>query len=320
MGLSQLVRGELSRQDYVHLYGHRGPHEFEFSLPRPADDPAWLDQQLAEFERSPVDIEALMMKGRASFEAAWHRLSEHYPWRAKSLRRRIDQVAPRARLREAIRSEFGHVTWIIRRWALRAGELTGLEDDVFFLTVDEILAVLAGNQRAMARIPARRETFARYQALPPYPAVIRGQFDPFQWAADPNRRIDVFDSHAPTPTPQFGKEDEDADLSAISGAAGAAGRVEGIVRRLDSPDEAEWLRPGEILVTAQTNIGWTVLFSRAAAIVTDVGAPLSHTAIIARELGIPAVVGCGDATQRLKTGDRVFVDGGQGVVRLLERS
>jgi len=63
---------------------------------------------------------------------------------------------------------------------------------------------------------------------------------------------------------------------------------------------------------------WTPLFAMAAAVVTDVGAPLSHAAIVARELGIPAVVGCGDATMRLHTGDRVLVDGGQGVVEILE--
>ena len=61
----------------------------------------------------------------------------------------------------------------------------------------------------------------------------------------------------------------------------------------------------------------TLLFPRAAAIVTDVGAPLSHAAIVARELGIPAVVGCGNATMRLNDGDRVLVDGGQGVVMIL---
>ena len=54
--------------------------------------------------------------------------------------------------------------------------------------------------------------------------------------------------------------------------------------------------------TAQTDIGWTLLFPRAGAIVTDVGAPLSHAAIVARELGLPAVVGCGNATARLQTG------------------
>ena len=78
------------------------------------------------------------------------------------------------------------------------------------------------------------------------------------------------------------------------------------------------LEPGEILVTSQTNIGWTLFFPKAAAVVTDVGAPLSHAAIVARELGIPAVVNCGDATARLRTGDRVRVDGTQGVVEILE--
>jgi pyruvate,water dikinase len=70
-------------------------------------------------------------------------------------------------------------------------------------------------------------------------------------------------------------------------------------------------------VTTVTNIGWTPLFPRAAAVVTDVGAPLSHAAIVARELGIPAVVGCGNATTRIKTGDRVRVDGGRGAVTVL---
>jgi phosphoenolpyruvate synthase/pyruvate phosphate dikinase len=65
-------------------------------------------------------------------------------------------------------------------------------------------------------------------------------------------------------------------------------------------------------MTTTTNVGWTPIFPRAATIVTDLGAPLSHAAIVARELGIPAVVGCNDATIRLFTGDRGRVDGGKG--------
>jgi pyruvate,water dikinase len=84
-----------------------------------------------------------------------------------------------------------------------------------------------------------------------------------------------------------------------------------------APEEGDQLQAGEILVTTVTNIGWTPLFPRAAAIVTDVGAPLSHAAIVARELGIPAVVGCGNATMRLHTGDQVRVDGGRGTVEVL---
>ena len=75
---------------------------------------------------------------------------------------------------------------------------------------------------------------------------------------------------------------------------------------------------GEILVTHTTNIGWTPLFPRAGAIVTDIGGALSHAAIVAREIGIPAVVGCGDATMRLRTGDRIRIDGGRGLVELIE--
>jgi pyruvate,water dikinase len=93
--------------------------------------------------------------------------------------------------------------------------------------------------------------------------------------------------------------------------------VEGLVRVLTDADRADALQPGEVLVTTVTNVGWTPLFPRAAAVVTDVGAPLSHAAIVARELGIPAVVGCGNATMRLHTGDRVRVDGAAGTVDLL---
>jgi pyruvate,water dikinase len=93
--------------------------------------------------------------------------------------------------------------------------------------------------------------------------------------------------------------------------------VEGVVRCLDTAEQGEQLQEGEILVAVLTDIAWTPLFLRAAAVVTDVGAPLSHAAIVARELGIPAVVGCGDATMRLRTGDRVRVDGGQGTVEIL---
>jgi pyruvate,water dikinase len=68
--------------------------------------------------------------------------------------------------------------------------------------------------------------------------------------------------------------------------------VEGAVRVLTEASHGADLLPGEVLVTTITNVGWTPLFPRAAAVVTDVGAPLSHAAIVARELGIPAVVGC----------------------------
>lgn len=125
----------------------------------------------------------------------------------------------------------------------------------------------------------------------------------------PDRRSDIYGAHAPMAIPHS---------RLFAGFAGATGRVEGLVRRLDSAEEGDQLQPGEILVTTTTNVGWAPLFPRAAAIVTGVGAPLSHAAIVARELGIPAIVGFGDATMRLMTGDRARVDGGQGIVEILD--
>ena len=149
---------------------------------------------------------------------------------------------------------------------------------------------------------ARRALFG----LPKYPALIRGTFNPYAWAADPNRRSDTFIEGSVS----------EANV-AVRGFPGSAGVVEAPVRVLGDAAEGAALQPGEVLVTTITNVGWTPLFPRAAAVITDVGAPLSHAAIVARELGIPAVVGCGNATMRLKTGDRVRVDGTAGTVEVL---
>jgi pyruvate,water dikinase len=302
----------MEREAYLEQYGHRGPHEFELSVPRPSENPNWLDAQLAHFNASPVDVDALLAKQQTDFEAAWARFGARYPNKANKMHRRINEAAHRARMRELARSEYVRDRWVVRTFALRAGELSRLLDDIFFLTLDEVLGVLSEEETAIPDISARKETYERYRSLPVYPSIILGQFDPFQWAADPNRRVDIFDSHGHAADHGHGQ------TIIIHGSPGSAGRVEGTVRRLDRPEEVNHLQNGEILVTAQTDISWTLLFPRAAAIVTDVGAPLSHAAIVARELGIPAVVGCGDATMRLATGDRVRVDGGQGIVEILE--
>jgi pyruvate,water dikinase len=314
VGIAQLARGELTREAYLEQYGHRGPNEFELSLPRPAEDSGWLDRQLTRFRASPVEVKPLLVQQRAQFSAAWSRFRTRYPGKARAMRGRIEKSARSARMREAARSEYVRDRWLVRTFALRAGELIGLGDDLFFLTLDETLGLLAGNEAAVTSIPAQKETYQRYKALPPYPSIIVGPFDPFRWATSPNRRMDLFDSR--TLAEKTGPEARGANL--IAGSPGAAGQVEASVRRLDRPEDGDQLQPGEVLVTKQTDIAWTLLFPRAAAIVTDVGAPLSHAAIVARELGIPAVVGCGNATMRLQTGDRVRVDGGRGTVEILK--
>ncbi|MBU0490561.1 MAG: hypothetical protein KKA73_17905 [Chloroflexi bacterium] len=313
MGLARLRSGELSREEYLRRYGHRGPHENELAEPRAYEAPAWLDTQLAEFDRSPVDVMGLLEKRDAEFAAVRERIARQLsPKQAQDIARRIDDVVAANALREATRSELTRLVGVIRTFFLRAGELAGLGDRVFFLTVEEVVDTLAGHTLAAAEIPARREAYEKHRALTSLPAWIRGRFDPLQWAADPGRRLDVFDPHAPTASPVPGVD------RVVKGHPGSAGQVEGLVQRIDSPEEGGRLQPGEILVTSTTNVGWTPLFPRAAAVVTDIGGSLSHAAIVARELGIPAVVGCGDATMRLKTGDRVRVDGGRGMVEILE--
>jgi pyruvate,water dikinase len=311
LGIAQVARGELTRQDYLDRYGHRSPHEWELLVPDPAEEPTWLDRRLAEYRENPVDIKELLGKKQRAFQAAWERFGKVNPKKADSIGKRIATYSGQARQREAVRSEATRVGRLGRDFGLRAGELTDLGENVFFLSLGEMADCLRGEQEAAARVAVRRETYERYCNLPPYPSIINGRFDPFTWAADPNRRSDLYDAHAPAAT---------TAADQISGFPGAAGRVEGVVRVLEGMEQSEQFRPGEILVAVTTNVGWTPLFPRAAAIVTDVGAPLSHAAIVARELGLPAVVGCGDATAQLRTGDRVLVDGAQGLVRILERA
>ena len=309
VGLARLKRGEMTREEFVLKYGHRGPFEDMISMPRPSDDPGWLDRLLAEYNENPVDIEDILEKSSPEHEEAWSRLEEKHSEKVGHFRRKMDEIKEAMLTREAFRSELTRVLSVIRAFYLRAGELTGLGDDVFFLTRQEIIGLLNDEEAPVRYIPMRRETYERYRSLPPYPTIIIGRFDPFRWSSDSERRSDIWDSRAPLPR-------EDTKL--ITGYPGSAGVVEGVVRRIDSPEEGHDIELGEILVTSTTNVGWTPLFIKIAAVVTDVGAPLSHAAIVARELGIPAVVGSGDATTRLRTGDRVRVDGGKGTVELLE--
>jgi len=238
VGISEVARGQMSREEYLQRYGHRGPHELEVSFPRPAEDPRWFDHQLAMFVKSPVDIEALLEKQRVEFEAAWKRFVQLHPRRTKSIRQRIEQVAASTRLREEARSEATRVIWVVREFAIRVSVLVGFEirEDVYFLSLDEMIQVLSGNKASLALVPSRREMHACYSALPPYPAIIIGRFDPIEWAADPNRRSDLFDARSPhSRAPEI-----------ITGFPGAVGAVEGLVRRLDSPDEGDELEPAKL--------------------------------------------------------------------------
>jgi len=309
VGLARVKDGRLSSEEYIERYGHRGPHEVELYFPDPTADPDWFEKRLADFTRSSVDVDALLAKQRTEFDSAWRQFESRFPNKHQTFRRKLDIVAATAKNREAIRSESIRLSRLIRQFLLQAGNVTGIGDDIFFLSLDEMTELLNGNKQSLGYISARRGMYNRYCSLPPIPALIYGRFDPFEWAANPNRRNDFYDARAISVA---------TTSSIIKGFSGAVGMAEGVVRRIDCVEDGSQIQPGEILVTAITNIGWTPLFPRLAAIVTDVGAPLSHATIVAREMGIPAVVGCGNATMLLKTGDHIRVDGGKGIVEKME--
>jgi len=104
----------------------------------------------------------------------------------------------------------------------------------------------------------------------------------------------------------------------IKGVGASPGRVTGAARVIRGPEEFGRMKPGDILVAKITTPAWTPLFALASGVVTDVGGPLSHSSIVAREYGIPAVLGTGEATRRIRSGQRVTVDGNSGVVKVDE--
>ena len=309
-GLTELARGEIDRATFARRYGHRGPHEIEVSAPRPAEDPGWIDGQLAGLLDTAHSVDDLLAGQEAARQAIWDRLTREQPKQVAAVRAMVARWAKVARAREEARSEVARSFWVLRAWVLRAGEVTGHGADLFCLSLPEILDVLRGDQAPLSAVPGRRVAYESYRALPPYPALIRGRFDPARWAADPARRSDFYREHGTMAPPR----------DTVTGFPGAPGTVEGVARVIRRAEDAAQLSDGEILVTTVTNIGWTPIFPRAAAVVTDVGAPLSHAAIVARELGIPAVVGSGNATMRLHSGDRIRVDGAKGTVEVLARA
>jgi phosphohistidine swiveling domain-containing protein len=110
---------------------------------------------------------------------------------------------------------------------------------------------------------------------------------------------------------------EPATTGEIKGLAASPGVVEGPARFVSSLEEFDQVQQGEILVCRMTNPAWVVLFTKIVGLVTEAGGTVSHPAVVAREFGIPAVVGTGNAGERIKTGDRVRVNGATGVVEIL---
>jgi len=203
---------------------------------------------------------------------------------------------------------------LVRRAALEAGKrmVTAglLEDpeDVFMLLIEQIIGGVTGRSRSASLVkPALKSNKEEWtvNVNRPYPSEEVPMFlgDP-SWvpklvAASPQLNVEV--------SPQLAKPEEVGALCV--GAAGAPGIVEGIARIIKNEREWDLLQPGEILVCSTTMATWTPLFSTVKAVVTDTGGMLSHPIIVSREYGIPAVTGTIEATRKIKTGDRIKVDG-----------
>ena len=303
--LEDVVQGTLTKEEYIGICGHRCVNEMELMSPRPYENPEYVDSLIAERKLSGISLHKMKENQQKEYEEALAEFKKTHPSKAGWIDRKIGKFVHANAFREDMRSKGVWIFSVFREFILKAGELNHLGDDIFMLSYDEMFALLRGDLSAPGFIEKRKETFEKNRTYPRFPNLIIGRFDPDEWTASSNRRNDVYCADL---------QDSGNDSSCIKGFPGAAGKVTGVVRLIPDISHIDEVKEGDILVTGATNIGWTVVFPKVSAIVTDIGAPLSHAAIVAREFGIPAVVGCRNATTLLHTGDRVTVDGAKGTV------
>ena len=295
-------------RDYMDRYGMRGPSEIDIGRKRWREDSSSLVTMVAGSLLGEAGVHRdHQRRMEAAGESAGERLvlaASHgllSPLRAKMARRMLALIRGGIPVREhpkfAIVRLFGLTKDAL--WEAAGGlESDGRLDepgDIFWLTLGEAIDGLEDERVDLRTIVAdRRETEARYPDLRP-PRVITSDGE------IPEVRHDATD-HPP---------------GALSGAAASAGVVEGVARVVMDPTETV-LTPGEILIAPFTDPGWTPLFINAAALVMEVGGLMTHGSVVAREYGIPAVVGVLESTTLIETGQRVRVDGNRGFVEILD--
>jgi len=197
----------------------------------------------------------------------------------------------------------------VARKLVEAGRLD-VPDDVLFLRYAELRALIGSAEAIDARgivatRRAEREAAARIK--------------PRDWVGTVTPSQLAFPYLVNWGYPERFHRAAATDTAVIEGIAASAGVVEGTARVVRTVDEFDQVRDGDILVCQMTNPAWVVLFTKIAGLVTDTGGTTSHPAVLAREFGIPAVIGTSDATHRIATGDTIRVDGGAGRVDILAR-
>ncbi len=298
---------------FLDQYGHRGRYESDWALPRMHEDPAPVLFAIREqLQAPPQDIDALTARQEADAAAAMREFESRLSWwqrltllpRAKSLLRRLKQQYV---WREQVRSDLTRILRYGRPYHLALADRfvdrgwIGRRDDYFLLSLEEVgRAIDAPEQgpglRAIAEDRSARLAAERDLSLP---LLMR--------EADLPRLLRER-SRAP---------DGAADLT---GLCVSPGSVEAEVVVMRDPGEFASMRRGAILVTRATDPSWTPLFTLASGVVVEVGGMLSHASTIAREYGLPALANVRNATERLRTGDRIRLDATGGRILVLSRA
>lgn len=286
--------------DFLARYGMRGVAEIDLGAPRWRDDPAPVFAILGSYVATDADVPSPREAHREGQQAAGRavrRLLEHSsPRDARDIRAHVHRIRATMGARETPKFALIRGLGLIREaldaeaGGLVAAGVLQAPDDVYFLTLAELRHAYdaPGLRAAVAERRAVRAREARRRAVP---RVILGDGRTF------------FDGVAAHPDD-------------LSGSGVSPGVAEGVVRVVLDP-RTEQVAPGEILVCPGTDPAWTPLFHHAAGLVTEVGGLMTHGSVVAREYGIPGVVGVRDATTRLVTGQRIRIDGTSGAIERL---
>jgi pyruvate,water dikinase len=294
-------RNQLTLEEFVRRHGFHGPNEGNLSGVAWREDAAPLQRLVASLAER-ADSERPRTREQSNTAARTKNLEAFLAALPDKQRRKASKAAA-ALVRSTQANELGKACYLMAidggraaardlgREHVAAGRLDEV-DDIFSFTMDEVRR-LPDNAREIVAFRQDRRTHYRALTLP---VTFTGAPEPI-----------VIDSTGSS-------EDR------VSGAAASPGLAEGIANVITDPDTAPPLDDGEILVCRFTDPSWTPLFMLAAALVIDIGGPTSHGAIVARELGIPCVIGTGNGTLTIRSGDRISVDGSSGEVKILTRA
>ncbi|MCR4402794.1 MAG: PEP-utilizing enzyme [Firmicutes bacterium] len=258
------------------------------------------------------------------------------PFRVSGFRAQLELVRRLAWWREETRVYLSRARYHTRRFLKEQGRrwaacgLLRAEDDIFWLSRDEVLGLLEGStgvRRVREIVERRRRIPVAYRNFVPPPVIMPG---PARILVKRSLTVRGKDAEGQIATAHISRQNpatppaerirHEGAGETYAGVGCSAGVARGVVRVIRSLDEAGALKKGDVLVAPFANPGWMPLFNVASAIVLEEGGLLSHSAVVAREYGIPAVLQVEGATTKLRTGDLVYVDGGRGVVEVIRRN